>query len=414
MAEIKIRGAVRIANQVKKSLKAGIPRTEEESFRQFVRKSLNDIENLCARAHSSPHKLPAPSRNAYLFLKNLDLEKLPLTDHSGLPSVLQSRPRPPLSPQSLYLKNIIKQQQLLQKELAKAIARREWRKFGKKSLHSRLQDAVGEIEKICSDRGVTPAALAEPSRRAYSWMKFLTLPGNLIQHLSTMEQVVEIGQQALTKSSHRKGELRVELTHCSVLYRCHQDRNSTFLQLSEGFLQAEPTILKAVVDASIRGKTPKTGKVIRKFAESEEFSGIIADIELLCDVEADSPRGTCYDLGILHSKVNQRYFEGNLPRPRLSWSSRLTYRKFGHYEPARDRIVISQTLDEFGIPQFVSEFVLYHELLHKQHGSHWVKEKRMAHTPAFREDEKRFEHYDEAQDWLTRLARNFSALSSFS
>ena len=77
-------------------------------------------------------------------------------------------------------------------------------------------------------------------------------------------------------------------------------------------------------------------------------------------------------------------------------------RKLGHYEPLRDRIVMSRTLDSSHVPQMVVELVLYHELLHKHHGAKLLNGKRMVHTPEFRRSERQFRHYQEAQQWLER------------
>ena len=399
---IRIRGAVRIANQVKNSLQVGIPAAEVEPFREFVTRSVQDIETLCYQAQTSPDQLPTPSRKAYQFLKQLDLDNLPLS--ASIPI-----PQPPSSPASsspvLRLKNVLKQQRFLQQQLAQISARRDHRPSEQQALLCQLQGNVEQIEQICSQKNLTPAALAEPSRRAYAWMKFLTLPENLNQHLATMEQLRAISQSLLGKHRHQEGKLSVELAHCVALYRCRQHKDGINLQLSEGFLLADREVLTAVVQVAIEGKTAPTSQIIHKFGLSEAYSELILELDLIAESEADTPQGACYDLEALFTQVSQHYFRGKLAKPRLSWNGRLTRRKFGHYEPARDRVVISQTLDNAEIPECVPSFVLYHELLHKQHGSCWVNGQRRVHTPAFRQDERRFEQYDVAQAWLNRLAR---------
>jgi hypothetical protein len=62
--------------------------------------------------------------------------------------------------------------------------------------------------------------------------------------------------------------------------------------------------------------------------------------------------------------------------------------------------VISLTLDDVTVPKFVVEFVLYHELLHKYHGTKWVQGRRMVHTKEFRASESQFKFYNEASKWL--------------
>ncbi len=120
-------------------------------------------------------------------------------------------------------------------------------------------------------------------------------------------------------------------------------------------------------------------------------------------------RGKQYDLERLFQRLNQRYFGGRLARPALTWSQRRTRRTFGHYDAAHHTIVISRTLDDQRTPQAVVEYVLYHEMLHIKHGVTHINGRRCVHTPAFQEDERRFEDYDAASRWLCDLAEALSA-----
>ncbi|PKK85769.1 MAG: hypothetical protein CVT48_04025 [Thermoplasmata archaeon HGW-Thermoplasmata-1] len=120
--------------------------------------------------------------------------------------------------------------------------------------------------------------------------------------------------------------------------------------------------------------------------------------------------GAHYDLDILFDGINVCYFGGELPKPKLTWSARRTYRSFGHHDPAMETIVISRTLDDGSVPLFVVEYVLYHEMLHKKLGHIYSNSdsgspRRMVHTREFREEEKKFEKYEEAVKTLQRLSR---------
>jgi hypothetical protein len=107
---------------------------------------------------------------------------------------------------------------------------------------------------------------------------------------------------------------------------------------------------------------------------------------------------------LLFEKINRQYFNNSLSKPRLSWSQSLTRRKFGHYEPHRDRVVISLSLDNHNTPAFVPEFILYHELLHKYCGEKWVNGQRRVHTPEFKQLEQQFEFYQSAEAWLQKFS----------
>ena len=150
------------------------------------------------------------------------------------------------------------------------------------------------------------------------------------------------------------------------------------------------------------GNNTQDKQLIRHFAISEAYRDIVLELDLIADLDAETPQGNYYDLEALFDRINQEYFRGKMVKPRLSWNQTLTHRKLGHYEPLRDKVVISRTLDSPNVPQIVVELVLYHELLHKHHGVKWLKGKRMVHTPEFRRSEKQFKHYRQAQRWLEK------------
>ena len=117
-----------------------------------------------------------------------------------------------------------------------------------------------------------------------------------------------------------------------------------------------------------------------------------------------SAQGKHYDLASLFSELNKRYFKGSLERPLLSWSPRPTKRVLGHHDHVHSAIVISCSLDNPAIPQFVVEYVLYHEMLHVQHPPRIVSGRTIYHGRAFRDEERRFERFDEALKWMEQLA----------
>ncbi|BAY89176.1 MULTISPECIES: SprT-like family protein [unclassified Tolypothrix] len=263
---------------------------------------------------------------------------------------------------------------------------------------------VTRIEQICIAQQATPANLASSSRQIYSWLKFLADEYNLQLHINSTYRLRQIAQEVLKLDKQESIELKVELTNLAGLYKGKKSHKFTHITISEGFINAPDAVLEAVVKSIIVGKNQETTKLIRSFASSEEYSSVILTLDLIAEVIAENPQGNFYNLNNLFDKINQEYFAANLVKPRLAWSKINTYRKFGHYEPARDRVVMSLTLDDGNIPEFVIEFVLFHELLHKHHGTKWVNGRRMVHTSEFRADESKFKLYAEAQNWLQKLA----------
>lgn len=117
-----------------------------------------------------------------------------------------------------------------------------------------------------------------------------------------------------------------------------------------------------------------------------------------------SALGSVYDLDAMFIRLNRRHFDGMLEKPTLTWSKRRTRRILGHHDPVHDTIVISKTLDAIDVPAWVVEYILYHEMLHIKHPARLIHGRRYYHTSAFRTDERRFPHYEKAQEWLDRVA----------
>jgi hypothetical protein len=92
--------------------------------------------------------------------------------------------------------------------------------------------------------------------------------------------------------------------------------------------------------------------------------------------------------------------------PKLSWSREVARHRFGHWDPDHHAVVISQVLDDPKVPEFVLDYVVYHELLHILHPVKMGSgSKRIVHSAAFKRDERKFPDWEEAEKWISRLSR---------
>lgn len=121
--------------------------------------------------------------------------------------------------------------------------------------------------------------------------------------------------------------------------------------------------------------------------------------------QVTSAQGEVYDLGRMFRRLNHRYFDAQLPQPTLTWSRRRTRTILGHHDGIHDTIVISKTLDSYDVPEWFVEYILYHEMLHIKHPARLINGRRYYHTKAFRAEEQKFPYYQQALDWLDRIAR---------
>lgn len=116
-------------------------------------------------------------------------------------------------------------------------------------------------------------------------------------------------------------------------------------------------------------------------------------------------QGRHHDLAALFDRLNQQYFGGQLQRPHIGWSVRSWRRQFGSYDPGPNQIVLNRRMDRPGVPQFVVEYVLYHEMLHVKHPARRSGCTLLSHSPEFRCEEKQFAQFRVARRFLDHLAR---------
>ena len=117
----------------------------------------------------------------------------------------------------------------------------------------------------------------------------------------------------------------------------------------------------------------------------------------------DSAKGNTYDLENIFEDLNTRFFHGLLARPQMTWSRDHARQRLGHYDPAHNAIVVSRVFDHPRIPQFVTEYIVYHEMLHLKHPVKLRGSRRCVHSPEFQAEEKLFPRLDEAQKFLKHL-----------
>jgi hypothetical protein len=261
-------------------------------------------------------------------------------------------------------------------------------------LRSRLSETAEQVAAWCDGRGLEPADLPPPSRRAYQLVNFLSSDGRLETHLKSLRVMMRVDER-----------VSVRLDHIGSLYRFDRDSQAIRLSVSEGFVGAPEAVLESLVRLAVpytRKRVPRS--VVREYSEGRGYSSALREVEASGGAYQSRPVGAFYDLMDLFDSVNRTYFEAHLRPPRLLWSERETFVEFGHYEPATDTVRISRTLDSADVPRIVPEHVMHHELLHRLLGAEQHNGRRRYHTARFRREERLFRGYRVAEAFLKRLA----------
>lgn len=119
-----------------------------------------------------------------------------------------------------------------------------------------------------------------------------------------------------------------------------------------------------------------------------------------------SAQGEVYDLDEIFDDINEVYFRDAITKPILSWSNGKTYRILGHHDSTHQTIIISKSLDDRKVPRYVVEYVVFHEMLHIFHPVEIRNDRRIIHSPQFKRNERTFEYFEEAENWIEKNVRN--------
>ena len=280
-------------------------------------------------------------------------------------------------------------------------------------LIERIQSLADEVDAICARASASPLDLTERSRHAYLWLKFLTDPAHLQMHLAALQTAHAASDRLSCRRrgppALKRAPVRVQFYLLKSLYRVNFRREVTLIQANEGFVTAPPQLIEALIEAALCTHGRRALALVRQYADSAGYSQALKALSNGNLARPEEVKGKFYDLEASFSRVNQTYFDGTVERPHLTWNRTLTYRKLGHYQPNTDTVQVSLTLDNAAVPEFVLDYVMYHELLHKCLGIHYKNGRRVAHTSRFRTEEKKFQRYTEAVEFINQIGQQIPA-----
>ncbi len=442
-------------NQVRAQLSTGLSPSEIEAVQRMVAATVAQVDAICREHGSTPGELPTPSRRAYEYLKGLDFDNVdvavsqPRSSEAGTKSKRQQGGQ-----RQIRVKNLISLCNWFHKTFARLVRedrlrsgcsdkgmrpdetvfkRRVWRTsdpdIAKLSKHLRAE--VDKVDVLCQDVGARPSELPVRSKRAYQWLRFLCRPEHLVAHLTTLAEAMRLTQRRPPPREGMKGGMlsdlrqqmprqmprelrelpvRVEFYFTSTLYSTRVRKGQIRIVAHEAFIGAPHSVIRSLMWTALATDATEHADEhaarVKAYAAGDAFADVLLELEL--DEEATgvaaNTQGQYFDLAKIFERVNAEYFDGTMACPRLTWNRTITHRKFGHYQPTTDTLMISITLDQAEVPAYAIEFVMYHELLHKHLGVDVINGRRYAHTTAFRTKERAFQHYEQAQAFLAQLS----------
>jgi len=197
--------------------------------------------------------------------------------------------------------------------------------------------------------------------------------------------------------------------YCNLTHSIRLREETAYVRLSDLLCDAPLEMLEAAAAILLtrlyRRRAPRSVmETYQRFAhERGTRRRLLALRRKRARLRISHPRGRHHDLEPLFEELNRKYFEANLPRPRIGWSTRRWRGQLGTFDPALMQIAVNCALDRPGVPEYVIQYVLYHEMLHQKHPMKLARCRLESHSRKFREEEKKFVDYERAVKYLERF-----------
>lgn len=402
--QLYIRGVVAAMNRTRISLAAGVALEERTVFLAGIRNVTSEVERICRKQRVSLKRLPAPTYRAYQYLK--DVSQRPFPDRQNLST---------RSPERVRVSGIMSACTRVH-DLA-ALAVNDSVHSGKaigpaqvNAIHDRIEAALKSIDHALLRMGASPAELPTRSGNGYAWLLFLQDKVQLKQHLHALGVAGNAYSHESGTQIRRKQDpyqhVHIRFFPLRALYRFKPNRTQSALTINEGFIYADRAVLTCIMQMLFHRKPRPARQEVLEYSQSDAFIRIQRQLERSL-ISSEQVQGVYYDLQKIFTVVNNNYFDGAMTVPGLAWTPTLTSRVYGMYQLDRDRVVISQSLDDLQVPEHVLEFVMYHELLHRQIGVQAIDGRRVVHSASFKKREQEFRRYAEAREFLQSFSEQF-------
>ncbi|HSQ27181.1 MAG TPA: hypothetical protein VLM80_08645 [Anaerolineales bacterium] len=413
-----IRGVVTAQKHALEIVDKGIPLNQVDAFRLQIQAVVQSVESICCKHNVRIEALPVRTYKAYLYLKSLLEQDIPQPHKNRIkkPSLTQDKTRKPLRLRGLiaFCQSVQDQFSQLcdQPDNAGTQTANQWDNLTtikKLGIYQEILTALETLNQLIKSNKRVIVNLPPPSLRAYQWLLFLSKAENIQVHLQALSKVYAISAVSFNEENKtKKGDrlpVRFEFYHIPGLYRSQQQGYILKMVAHEGFIFAPHDMLVNLVQSLHHPQKNFHIARIRTYADSHEFIRHARQLATSGLETHSHSSGRHQNLQTIFERVNMRYFNNQVQMPQLSWSNSLTYRKYGHYQPSTDSLMLSVSLDDAKVPEYVLDFVMYHELLHKHLGFYSRNGRRISHHTEFRKQETMFPQYEQAQKYLEMLGR---------
>ena len=388
MRRIRVQGLVKLAQTVRRQLAGGVSRDALDALRERVEQTLEQLDLLLADEELTPAALPGPSRRAYEFLKGVDFDAVETCETPA------AGPHAPGEVTITGLRGLLR-------NLLNGLSV-EPGPGPLAELHDILCARLTAIEALIETHDLRSEHLKEQTRWSLAWLRYFSSRENYDAYAAAVARARPAFEREAAASGKFPRPVAVHFRPIKGIWRIRAVADGTRVELPVPMIVFPAEVFERLAARAFRRAGSDEAIVERMLAGA--YQDVLAELEALSGGGTGSAAGVYHDLAAAFDRVNAAYFEGRLARPRLLWGRAFTMRKFGHYDRIHDTVLVSASLDAAGVPGLAVDFIVYHELLHRELGVDWKNGRRAAHTPDFRRAERRFRQFDEAREVLRRLS----------
>jgi hypothetical protein len=387
MRRLRISGLVRFVKQVRQELAGPVSAQRLAQLRTEVEETLRAIDQILRDKGARAQSLPLPSRKAYQFLKGLDLSAVATQDISSASS---------FPPDSVSFRGLQRHFDNLLDRLARCEEPSQL-----EEVYETIVSDGESIEGEVKAQSLRPEQLRRPAREMRGWLAYFSQRKSFDEYCAAVRRAEPVFRAACTWPVGKSVAVLVHFRPMHGMYHIRGYSDVVLVHLPTPMISFDRDTLLSVAEVAFKRRGDR--KAVHDAAGSEPYRKIAAAIERLGGVVTQT-RGLHHDLAASFDRVNAAYFGGTMSRPHLVWSRTFAARKFGHYDHANDSIMLNVVLDKKAVPEFAIDFIMYHELLHRQLGITWKSNQIAAHTGEFAKKEREFKQYEQVKTVLRKLA----------
>ncbi len=413
---LRIKGVVRAATRVREL--AGDLREPQDvtRLRAMIDQNVEVIQSILRLRGATVEDLPGPSRNAARYLFQLDVDQLaahvppapappaaPAPQPTGTPDLfgdlppapLELPPAPPPSRGPIRITGISRDVEDISRYCNELI--RGQCEFTLERITQIAIDAAEHNDALLLEGDAE--RLTPKTRASRGWIAFMARKENMQQMVRAMKSLRSV---LANVSNPDMAAAQLHFRNTAALYRVRQRANTVIMTVPTEMISFGDADMQAI--GRLMDGDPLAKSDVAAAMHREAYLAITRELSALGGHQ-ENAAGVHHDLHAAFARVDQQYFHGSLVRPLMEWGTNFASRTMGLYRLSEDRITINPGLDRADVPEFVIDFLVYHEALHKQYGLGWSGTRAVHHPRAFRDSERKFKRFAEAEAFLAQFSK---------